>query len=213
MKTYLVKNGNSADLLIFLLGWGMDHLPMMPIVGERNVLFVYDYSDLQFDFDFSKYKNFTLAAFSCGVFMAPLLKDKLPHVSGATAFSGVFDLFDPDRGLTPEIIGVFRGITLDNYMDFRRDYLLDTPEALEKFNKHAPLRTIESSIAELDALEKYDKSAPKGKYSFNRVFFGKNDRIIPAEKQMKAWDTPIPEVVEGGHFLFYNHGNLDFFFK
>ena len=30
---------------------------------------------------------------------------------------------------------------------------------------------------------------------------------------MKAWDTPIPEVVEGGHFLFYNHGNLDFFFK
>ena len=75
MKTHLINNANSKDLMIFLLGWGMDYLPMVPVVGERNVLFVYDYTDLKLEFDFSKYKNFTLAAFSCGVFMAPFLKE------------------------------------------------------------------------------------------------------------------------------------------
>lgn len=213
MKTHLINNANSKDLMIFLLGWGMDYLPMVPVVGERNVLFVYDYTDLKLEFDFSKYKKFTLAAFSCGVFMAPFLKEKLPTVSKATAFSGVFELFNPEFGLTPEVISVFKGITLDNYMDFRRDYLLDTQSELEKFNKHAPLRTIESSLAELDALERYDKTFPKTGYPFSRVFIGKNDRIIPAKNQEKAWKDLKPEIVEGGHFLFYNHGNLDFFFN
>ena len=31
--------------------------------------------------------------------------------------------------------------------------------------------------------------------------------------QGKAWKDLKPEIVEGGHFLFYNHGNLDFFFN
>lgn len=188
MKTHLINNANSKDLMIFLLGWGMDYLPMVPVVGERNVLFVYDYTDLKLEFDFSKYKNFTLAAFSCGVFMAPFLKEKLPTVSKATAFSGVFELFNPEFGLTPEVISVFKGITLDNYMDFRRDYLLDTQSELEKFNKHAPLRTIESSLAELDALERYDKTFPKTGYPFSRVFYRQKRPYHPRKKSGKSME-------------------------
>ena len=212
MQTHLVLNGNSKDLLIFALGWGMDHRPMMPVVGKRNILFLFDYRDLSLNFDFSKFERFTLAAFSCGVFVMPFIKGMMPPVSHSTAFCGVPDLFDPERGLARETVEAFRGITADNFMDFRRDYLTDTPEALEKFNKHPPACSIEDSLAELDALEALAGTFPESPYVFDRAVIAKNDRIIPPEKQKKAWEGIKSEVVDAGHFLFYNYGDLNYFF-
>lgn len=68
MKQYLINN-ISDSLLIFFTGWGCDEYEFKHLKSSSDVLVLYDYSDLDLNFDFSKYKNFDLIAFSAGVLL------------------------------------------------------------------------------------------------------------------------------------------------
>lgn len=57
MKRYLV-NKNSDNLLIFFTGWGCDEFEFEHLESNSDVLILYNYSDLNLDFDFSQYKNY-----------------------------------------------------------------------------------------------------------------------------------------------------------
>jgi hypothetical protein len=61
----LLKN-NSDRLIIFLCGWGMDEKPLLPLKTGNDVLFLFNYSDLSLDFDFSIYEKIDLIAFPVG---------------------------------------------------------------------------------------------------------------------------------------------------
>ena len=71
MQKYLI-NKNSDNLLIFFTGWGCDEFEFEHLETNSNVLLLYNYSDLNLDFDFSEYKKFNLIAFSAGVFIASI---------------------------------------------------------------------------------------------------------------------------------------------
>ena len=203
MKTYFVDN-KSNELVLFFLGWGMDELPMLPFKSSRDILYLYDYSNLDYEFDFSKYLKIYLIGYSAGVSIATYLK--LPKIEYAVAINGTFDLCNEEYGLSKDIIDVFRGITLDNYMDFRRKYLVATDSELDFFNAHAPLRTIESSMEELDALSSYEFKNKDFKY--DKVYISDVDRVFPIVKQKEFWGENV-KVLRGAHFPFRNFKNLD----
>ena len=79
MQTIFQNNG-SDELIILFNGWGMDEKPYQLVKNSRDILFVSDYTTLDFSpsIDFSEYKKLILITFSAGVFMAAFLQDKLP---------------------------------------------------------------------------------------------------------------------------------------
>ena len=56
MKQYFI-NKNSDNLLIFFTGWGCDEYEFEHLESNSDVLILYNFFNLDLDFDFTKYKN------------------------------------------------------------------------------------------------------------------------------------------------------------
>ena len=64
----LVKIDNrSSSLIIFFAGWGCDENQFTNLRDREDVLILYDYRDLDLDFDFSPYRQVDVLAYSAGV--------------------------------------------------------------------------------------------------------------------------------------------------
>lgn len=206
MQTHFEDN-KSEELILFLNGWGMDARPFLMMKSSRDILYVYDYTFLDLDFDFSKYKKIILLAYSAGVFMAGYLKDRLPKCDLKIAVNGTLGLFDPKLGLAEHSLDLMENVSLENYMELRKN-LIPNESHLKKFNKFQPMRDIDGSLNELAALKKYAKK--KVEFEFDKVITGKNDEIISYENQKRSWyGHKNTREITGGHFLFYNFNNFD----
>lgn len=207
MKQYY-KNQNSKNLILFLCGWGMDQWPLEPLSCESDVLFLYDYSELSLDFDFSKYEKVTLIAFSCGVFMASYLRDILPEFNFKIAINGTLKLFDEKYGLSKEVSQNFLTISMQNYLEFREKMLVETRKELILFNKFQPRRNIASSLKEFSALKEYSKMHTDANFTFDKILIAQNDKILPLALQKDFWKTGF-KIIPGAHFMFYNFKSFE----
>lgn len=206
MKKQFVEKGKK-DLIVFLSGWGCDDAQfknMTETINDYDLVLCWDYSDGNFelDTDFSKYEKVYLIAYSAGVFVANLVAEKIPSIYKKIAINGNPLLFDSYYGLTPAIEKVFREISLDNYMDFRRNYLVCSEEELNFFNAHSSMRTIESCTQELDTLKALANKEFKP-CSFDKVLLGEKDRIFSYKKQCEYFKDNIVTLPNCAHNVFY----------
>ncbi len=201
MREYFINN-NSEEIIIFLNGWGSDENPLKHLTSNKDVLILSDYSDLKFDFDFSKYEKAYLIGYSAGVFMSSYLKDKLPKNAYKIAINGTQKFADEHFGLTRAVIKELEGLNLYNYLDFRRNYLVQGNKELILFNKNQPKRTLESAREELKALQNYCKERPQ-EISFDKVLISQNDKILNAEIQKKYWKNNFKIIENAAHFPFF----------
>lgn len=207
MQTFLQEN-NSSELILFFNGWGMDEKPFIPIKSSSDILFVSDYNDLSFSFDFSKYKKINMIAFSCGVFMSSFLQDKLPKIESKVAVNGILNLFDKKNGIPENVLNQMENLTVDNAHDFRKKIIFKEAQ-LNLFNKNQPSRDLISSLAELSMLKKYYTENQNPTLDFDKVIIGKNDMILPPNIQLDSWKNhKNVQQFNGGHFIFYNFNNL-----
>ena len=105
MKHYLI-NKNTENLLIFFTGWGCDEFEFQHLESDSDVLLLYNYKDMNLDFDFSKYKKINLIAFSAGVFIASIFNFadfKINKIDKKIAIDGNPYLFDENLGLSKEM--------------------------------------------------------------------------------------------------------------
>lgn len=210
MQTFFEDN-NKDELIILFCGWGMDEKAFSPLKRNYDVLFVFDYGDLDFDvsLDFSKYKKIILITFSAGVFMAAYLMDQLPKCDLKIAINGSLELFDVNSGLPESSFKMMEEVSEKNYLELRNK-LIYNKKHLAIFNKNQPARTIESSLQELSALKKYYAEAKELQFSYDKVILGKNDEIIPYTNQLKTWGLhKNKHILQDGHFLFYSFLDFD----
>ena len=209
MQTKLIKN-NSDRLIVFLTGWGCDdnQFGFMSVSGY-DVLICYDYSSLELDFDFSKYKKFYLITFSAGVFVAGIIKNKLPKFEKSVAINGNPLSYDEYFGLRKEIVRIFMGVTKENALDFRRKYLVYDEKEYVLFNKNQSYRTFESCQEELASLVAYVKNNEI--FKFDIAVISMNDKIFNPSHQLEYWNNkefqPNCKVVElenSAHFPFFS---------
>ena len=163
MKTKLIEN-NSNDLVVFLTGWGCDDNQFKNFHSSKNLLLCWDYSTLDFEFDFSKYNKVSLLAYSAGVLIACLLQDKFPE-------------FDK------KVIDLMLNLNLDNCMDFISTYLVRDEQELKMFLSTPSYRPFESSKLEIIKLQEYCnlKFTP---IEFDKVILSDNDKVFnPATQQ------------------------------
>jgi len=210
MKQYL-KDNNSGKLLIFFTGWGCDESEFGHIKSDSDVLILYDYLNLDFNFDFSKYKEVNLIAFSAGTFVASLFDFDF-EINKNIAISGNPYLFDEKLGLSEKIQNVLRNITEENAEEFAKNYLVKTEEEFRNF--HPSNRTLESCRAEFDTLKRlYDDNKNKIRDIYNYALFGSDDIIFNLSSQREFYGSRLRIVENSRHNMFFRIENYNQFFN
>lgn len=200
MKQYYINN-NSDKLILFFSGWGCDEYEFLHLESDSDVLILYEYFDTSLDFDFSKYKEINLLAFSAGVFIASIYPFDF-KVNKKIAISGNPYLLDEYYGLSSEILETFRQINEDNCDDFARNYLVKTDEEYNNF--HPSKRTFESCNLELDALEKIYKDNYKNINDiFDCAYIGDDDPIFKLSAQKEYYKDRIIVMENSRHNPFF----------
>ena len=206
MKKYLI-NKNSNKLLIFFTGWGCDEYEFEHLKSDSDVLLLYDYADLNLDFDFSNYKEFSLIAFSAGVFVASAMNFDF-EINNKIAISGNPHLFGEKLGLSKEIQDILYNITEKTADDFARNYLVKTDEEWKNF--HHSKRTLESCRIEFDCLkELYKTNKHKIKDIYNKAIIGKEDKIFNVNVQKEFYGKRLNIIKNARHNLFFRIKNYE----
>lgn len=104
-------------------------------------------------------------------------------------------------GILPEAIYAMEHLSLENYMDFRKRFLVGTKEELDRFNQTAPIRAVEYSEREFKALQQYDKK-PKGKIQFDTIWSSEKDVVISQKSIIATHAGAIRSIQNAGHFPF-----------
>lgn len=209
MKTYFVDN-NSNDIIVLFCGWGLDDKPFGCSVGDKtDVLFVYDYSTLDFSFDFSKYRKKYLIAFSYGVFISAFVQDKLPSFAKKIAINGTLKPIDKEFGISPKIFDLtLSGVSAEGMKRFYSKMFSNNLD-YDYFLENLPDRTPENCKIELEKIKEYALSAGDLSFDFDKVLISDFDKIIPTKNQIAFWNRKDYYAVEGGHFPFYMFRSLD----
>ena len=199
MQKYFINN-NSDKLILFFSGWGCDEYEFEHLQSDSDVLILYDYQDLNFDFDYSKYTVVNLIAFSAGVFAASVLD--LGGINKKIAISGNPYLFDERLGLSGVIQEVLCNITEANADDFAKNYLVKTDEEWEKF--HHSRRTPDSCGTEFCKLKKlYEQNRSNIKDIYDAALFGEYDKIFDVSAQKDFYKSRINIIKNARHNLFF----------
>lgn len=207
---YFYQNNSSRDLIVFFSGWGCDYNQFTNLHDKKDILILYDYQDLNLDFDFSKYDNIYVISYSAGVFIASIMADNIPNVRQKVALCGNPYLFDETLGLSEEIINVFKEINLDNYLEFRRKYMVIDDAEYEKYNELASLRTIASCENELSAIYKlYGKYKDKINPEFDKAIVAENDLIFNLQVQRDFYKDKLQVIPNAKHHVFFRFNSFE----
>ena len=200
MKQYLLSK-NSDSLLLFFAGWGCDEYEFEHLDSESDILILYEYNDLNLDFDFSKYKKVDLITFSAGVFVASVLNFDF-KINRKVAIDGNPYLFDEYFGLSKSMQEILYNITEDYAEVFARNYLVKTDEEYKNF--HPSMRTLASCKHEFDSLRQiYNSNKSKIKDIFDFVIFGDSDPIFNVTAQKEFFKDRLRIVKNARHNPFF----------
>ena len=200
MKQFFTDK-NSDKLLIFFTGWGCDEYEFEHVETDCDVLTFYDYTDLDYNFDFSKYTEVNMLSFSAGVFVGSIFKHNF-KINKKIAVGGNPYLFDEQLGLSESMQKYLYNLTEDECDDFARNYLVKTEE--EYGNFHPAKRTLESCQIEFDELKKiYKREFNSIKDSYDIALIGAEDPIFNPEKQKEYYGKRCKIVQNARHNLFF----------
>ncbi len=209
MKTFL-RNNNSKNLVVFLLGWALDEKPFNVLESQGfDVLFVSDYSNLELDFDFSKYEKKILLAFSYGVFMASVIKDSLPQFDCKIAVNGTLKPIDKEFGISEKIFDLTLNSVSEESIKKFYSRMFDNNLDDEYFSENLPKRNSENCKEELSKIKEYYNGGKDLSFEFDKVLISLSDKIFPVKSQINFWQNYNPKQVEAGHFLFYKFKDLN----
>ncbi len=233
MQHYWLNRSGNDKLILFFAGWGFDENPFKFLnCGEYDVLMFYDYNDLQF-IDIPDYKEINLIAWSMGVFVASLLREKLPPLNKKIAVNGTLFPVHDEWGIPVKIFE----LTLKHAQAGLQGkfYKNVFGTNFEQYAQNPVARTIENRVDELNSLYELIKNSPSveaSKTFYDLVIVSDDDKIIPTNNQLAFWgknSTPhlvVSELkfasllsspsrgeeeyqnpIETGHFPFYNYQN------
>lgn len=211
---YFFKDNKKPDLCLVFCGWGTDERLYLPVLKDMDYLLCFNYDkECEFnpDTDFSKYENIYLLSYSAGGFIPAVIKDKLPEIKMSVSVNSSPSLYGK-YGLHDDFVEVTNNLNITNYLDFRRNYMVDSDWEFDLFNENQPYRSFEDCFAELDTL-KYLSEKYKGcKYDFDRAYSAVKDKIILHEEQKEYFGNKLIPI-EGAHFPFYRYKSLKEFFE
>lgn len=207
MKIKLIKN-NSDSLFVFFTWWWCDDNQFKNHYTNKDLLLIRDYTSLNFDFDFSQYKNYELLAYSAWALMSSLIKNKLPEFNHTTAINWNPLLFDEFYWLNSEWVNQMENLNKDNCLQFIREFLLFSDDEMELFLKTPSIRSFESSIQEAKNLRELSKNKIEP-ISFDKVILSENDKLFNHEAQKEYFKNYVVLKNSAHHSVFLKTNSLD----
>lgn len=207
---YFYQNKNSSDLIVFFAGWGCDYNQFVNLHDKIDVLILYDYQNLKLDFDFRKYHNIYIIAYSAGIFVSCLVSDKIPNVRKKIALCGNPYLFDNILGINAQKLEILKNINLDNYLEFRRNYMVYSDEEYKKYNELQSLRSIESCANELTYLQKlYNEYKDTIEPKFDKAYAAENDLLFNVDAQKDFYKDKLNIIKNARHHIFFRFNSFE----
>lgn len=199
-------------LVIFFCGWSFDNKPFERLdCGDYDVLMFYDYKNHDIPIEIPEYDEYYLVTWSMGVYIAYLLRDKLPDFKQKIAINGTPFPIHNEWGIPVRTFD----LTL-KYVDtglqgkFQRN-LFKAEEDYEKYTKSPVEREIPEQAEELRALKEFISSAKISYEKFyDRAIISDTDKIVPTKNQINCWQERASIVMlNSGHFPFYSFNSWD----
>ncbi|MBR6127341.1 DUF452 family protein [bacterium] len=210
MKQYFI-NKNSNKLILFFAGWGCDEYEFEHLIADCDLLIFYDYTDLEYNFDFSRYSEINILSFSAGVFVGSVFKYVF-NINKKIAVGGNPYLFDEKLGLSESMQKTLFELTEDSCEEFTKNYLVKTEE--EYLNFHNAKRTPESCQKEFTALKNlYDKEYKNINDDYDIAIIGAEDPIFNPDSQKEYYSERIRIIDNARHNLFFRIKNYNEIFN
>ena len=208
MQFHWLNKKNNEKLIIFFAGWSFDEAPFEFLACEDNdVLMVYDYNTIEnIKEDFSQYSEINLIAWSMGVFVAYLLRDKLPKFVKKIAINGTPYPVNDEFGipLKPFLLTLKHAKTGLEGKFYQN--IFNSEQEFEKYKTSQVRRSVENREKELKAL--YDlikKTTVEYEIYYDKALISLSDKIIPTKNQINFWENNAEvKMLESGHFPYYN---------
>lgn len=197
MNFKVVKSsGVTSSATLWFLGWGFDDSIEPFLSGDGDIIIIWDYTSLSLTLDLSQWSEFTVKAWSMGVWAAEAFMDMNPglRIVRAEAYCGTSKPADPVCGIGAEAIR----LTIDNWNEvnrrkFARKICVDARLA----STVEPLLVCRSAESQKDELEAIlsAQSADSSVVHWNLAVVSLRDRIFPVAAQ-RAWWQGRADVVE-----------------
>lgn len=183
-------------LVLFFNGWGMNSNIIENLICDNYIeVHCLNYPYIVNNIDFSKYKKICVIGWSFGVYYASrfLLEHKELNCS-SIAINGVPYIIGK-YGISPKMFKLtLETLSLDNLKKF----YINMELPLEYFYKTPNLDKLKIELENIlyNPLESH--------HTFNKIFLGKYDRIIPYSKQLKFYEKEASTIttLECGHYPF-----------
>lgn len=203
MKKFFVDN-NSSQILVIIAGFALDEKPFRIMeTKDSDYLYLYDYSDLTFEFDFSKYQKKSVLAFSYGVFILGLLSEEFSQFNKKICVNGTFKPIDKDFGINPKIFDLtLLNLSEESLLKFYSK-MFDNSLDYEYFLENLPNRNIGNLKKELLNIKNLAKTYENKAFQPDKIYISKGDKIFPEKSQHNFWKNMLKFEIEAGHFLFY----------
>ena len=192
MRKVWYHRKNYQDCILFFNGWGMDqHILFGMDVPEMDVCTFFDYTSLEWNSEeFQSYRNLYCVAWSMGVWAVSNIDWKGMQFAHAIAINGTERPRDDKNGIP---ISIFDG-TLENWSGVTREKFwirsIGNRKNIEVVDDCRSLRSTTDQKTELKSISaRIQAESIKNQIKWDKVFCGKNDKIIPFENQRNFWSN------------------------
>jgi len=212
MQYHWLNKRNNDKLIIFFAGWSYDYLPFKFLdCGDYDVVMFYDYENINYYMDFSCYKEINLITWSMGVFIAYLLRDKLPKFRTKLAINGTPFPVDDDYGIPQKIFDLTLTHAAIGLKGKFYKNVISNEKNFERYMQSPVERSIENRVSELQKLSDHAKNT---EYNYEKFYdyalIGNNDKIVPTNNQINFWERNASyKILETGHFPFYDYNSWE----
>ena len=208
MQYHWLNKKNNKSLIIFFAGWSFDYIPFEFLDCKNNdVLVVYDYNDITYNLpNFDEYSEKYLISWSMGVYIAYLLKDKLPKFDKAIAVNGTIYPVDDILGIPQKTFELTLKFAETGLQGKFYKNVFNNDDFCEKYFEKPVERRIENRVSELISLQYLIKNTNihyDGEY-YDEAIVSLSDKIIPTKNQLVFWGSKA-KTIDCGHFPFYNY--------
>lgn len=207
MQYHWLNKSDNKKLILFFCGWSFDNHPFerLKSVGY-DVLMFYDYKNQDIPIEIPAYDEYYLVTWSMGVYIAYLLKGKLPDFVKKIAINGTPFPIHNEWGIPERTFD----LTL-KYVDtglqgkFQRN-LFKTEADFEKYLQNPVKREIPEQAQELCDLKEFiSKSDISYDTFYDCAIISETDKIVPTRNQINCWESRTKiSMIDSGHFPFYS---------
>jgi len=200
MRAKWIKRKGLKKLIMFFAGFACDErlLSRSYIPEDCDLIMFFDYRGFDFDADVSGYDSIGVAAWSFGVWVADMLRDKFPRPALRMAINGSPYPVHDSLGIPPEIFQK----TLEAFDERGKDkFFKRACGGASASDELGGLLCARGAAALKDELESLGRAFETRKFSpgeWDCAFASRADKIFPVENLKRAWGS-ILSVCEGDH--------------